>query len=111
MAPKNGDRLKAIRENAAALRRRPGLDAAPDEGEISASQGAITSHFGITALDTVTAGRAVQQINVKLIAPDLRPASRQPRLLPLPEELLREGEAPPEHTALMTDLRDLGASL
>jgi ParB/RepB/Spo0J family partition protein len=111
MAPKNDDRLKAIRENAAALRRRPGLDAVPAALETAANQGAITSHFGITALDTVTAGRAVQQISVKLIAPDLRPASRQPRLLPLPEDLLREGEVPAEYTALMSELCDLGVSL
>ncbi|MBX0329906.1 ParB/RepB/Spo0J family partition protein [Oscillochloris sp. ZM17-4] len=110
MASKNDDRLKTIRENAAALRR-PDLAATPEAEETAASQGAITSHFGIMALDTVTAGRAVQQISVKLIAPDLRPAFRQPRLLPLPEELLREGEVPPAHTALMGELRDLGASL
>lgn len=109
MPPKNDDRLKAIRESAAALRRRPepapAADAAPEP-----DPGAITSHFGISALDAATAGRAVQRLALRLIAPELRPDARQPRLLPSPEELRGEAAAA-EHAALLGELRDLGASL
>ncbi|NTU84955.1 MAG: hypothetical protein HGA45_37250, partial [Chloroflexales bacterium] len=112
MPPKNDDRLRAIRESAATLRRRPGPEAAPPALEDAAEdQGAITSHFGIAALDTATAGRAIQRLSVRLIAPDLRPESRPPRLLPLPEELMGAGAVAPEHAALLAEIRDLGASL
>jgi len=112
MPPKPDDRLKAIREHAAAFRRRPLLDAIPDLPEATTTaQGALTSHFGITALDVATVGRVVQRLSVRLIAPDLRPTTRQPRLLPLPEELLRDGVPAPEYAAMVADLRDLAASL
>lgn len=108
MPPKNDDRLKAIRESAAALRRRP--EPAPQDSAPSSDPAAITSHFGITALDAATAGRAVERLATTVVAPELRPESRQPRLLPSPEELLHDGGAP-EHQALLDELRDLGASL
>ncbi len=112
MPPKNDDRLRAVRENAAALRRRPSPNAAPDITETATQdQDALTRHFGIAALDHATAGRAVQRLRVPHIAPDLRPESQQPRLLPLPEELLRDGAVAPEYATLAPDLHALGTSL
>jgi ParB/RepB/Spo0J family partition protein len=111
MPPKNDERLRAIRESASALRRpnHPNEPATSPEGEDPV---AITRHFGIAALDAVTAGRTVQRLSIAHIAPDLRPESQQPRLLPLLEELLRDdGSVAPEYVALSDALRDLGASL
>lgn len=53
----------------------------------------------------------MQRIPIGHIAPDLRPESRQPRLLPLPEELVANDEFAPGFESLIAELRDLGDSL
>ncbi|MEN9934672.1 MAG: hypothetical protein RLZZ387_1251 [Chloroflexota bacterium] len=118
------DKLKELRERAAAMMTRPAPGAAdappapeaalpapetPSPEGPSATE--LQAHFGIAALDQVAAGRAVQRLPVGHIAPDLRPEARQPRLLPLPEELLVGGQPAPGYADLVESLRELGRSL
>lgn len=110
MPPKHDDRLRAIREQAAGLRRRPVQDAVPETNE-AADTAALSAHFGIAVLEQVTAGRTVQRLPVRQIAPALDPDTRQPRLLPLLEDVVMNGEPVPTDQALIDELRDLGQSL
>lgn len=114
------DRLQAMRERAAALKRRPAEEpevaAAPDAPTHGADadparEVPLEAHFGISALDLVAAGRTVQHLAVAAIAPETRPEMRQPRLLPGPGELLVDGQPSPAYAALVSSLLDLGRSL
>lgn len=119
------DRLNAIRENAAALRRKtqPVEPAAAEQaGTPAVEPGTVIepaapmvndlgAHFGITVLDQIAAGQAVQHLPIGLIAPNLRPDARQPRFLPQPDELLVNGIPAPEYEVLVAELTALGESL
>jgi ParB/RepB/Spo0J family partition protein len=111
------DKMKALRERASAMMARPApLD--PDHplpfgaaSEPGLARPELQAHFGIAALEQVAGGREVRRVPVGHIAPDTRSAARQPRLLPLPEELL-VGELPvPGYESMVGALRELGRSL
>lgn len=107
MPKKSDDRLAAIRAQAANLRRRAPEEPPPrEDADLD-----VSSHFGIPILDQLAAGRSIQRLPIGHIAPDLRPDSRQPRLLPPPEDLLVGGEAAPGYESLVAELRELGESL
>ena len=116
----SNDRLQAMRERAAALKKRPVEEpetavsaAEPALGAASAAAHAVPleTHFGIAALDQVAAGRMVERLAIAVIAPETRPTMRQPRLLPMPDELLVDGQPVPAYADLAASLRDLGRSL
>lgn len=70
------------------------------------------AHFvGAAVLEQLTNGRIVQAIAVGQIAPELRAELRQPRLLPLPEELRPNGEWDEANRSLIDELLALGRSL
>lgn len=118
MTPKSsGDRLRDMRERAAALKKRQIIDA-PADGPSADAAGAppapavpLESHFGIAALDAATVGRSVQRVPLGHLAPETRPDLRQPRLLPRPEELLLDGHPAPLYADIVAALLDLGRSL
>jgi ParB/RepB/Spo0J family partition protein len=75
-----------------------------DTAEVTARQ-----HF-LGSIVQITSGRSVEHMPVGHIAPDLRPEMRQPRMLPLPEEIA--GIDPPTiYRELLAELRALGQSL
>lgn len=108
MPPRASERLKALQERAASLAAAPASEASPAGPDTSEAVVAAGAHFGALA---DIGQRTVQRINVALIAPDLRPDRRQPRLLPLPEELLDAGAPVLAYADLVAELRDLGRSL
>lgn len=114
MTGKSSDRMREMRERAAALKQRQPADQ-PDTAVDAASAPPaglpLESHFGIAALDAVAAGRSVQRIPVGHLAPETRPGLRQPRLLPPPEELLVDGQPAPLYADITAALLDLGHSL
>ena len=120
-AKPSNDRLQAMRERAAALKKRPteAAAAAPEPSEATVLGDApdlaraipLEAHFGISALDHVAAGRTVQRLAFTAIAPDTRPDLRQPRLLPPPADLLVDGKPAPAYADLVAPLLDLGRSL
>lgn len=67
-------------------------------------------HF-LGRVEHLIANRSVEHLPIGYIAPDLRPEMRQPRMLPLPEELIANGTVPPFYQELVNELRILGASL
>jgi ParB/RepB/Spo0J family partition protein len=102
-----------MRERASALAPQPPAAAAADAAPAPTPQGdlaAVSAHFG-AALDQLVRNRAVQQIPVGQIAPDLRPEMRQPRLLPPPEELIVNDQPAPAYRELVGELVGLGQSL
>jgi ParB/RepB/Spo0J family partition protein len=114
------DRLQAMRERAAALKKRPaeGPETTPSAAQPGAGDppegGAglpLEAHFGISALDQVAAGRSVQRLALTMVAPEARLDQRQPRLLPPPAELLVAGQPAPAYADLVAALIDLGRSL
>lgn len=111
------DRLREMRERAAALKKRPAAEppaaaaAAPVSTDPAAPELPLESHFGIAALDAATVGRGVQRIPLGHLAPATRPDLRQPRLLPRPEELLVDGQPAPPYVDIAAALLDLGRSL
>jgi ParB/RepB/Spo0J family partition protein len=73
---------------------------------------AARAHFvGATVLDQLTNGRAVQALPVEQIAPELREELRQPRLLPLPDQLRPNGEWDEDNRPAIDELLSLGRSL
>lgn len=112
MPPKTSDRIKAMQERAAALAPQSStLDprAAPVQAP-DVAVAAVSTHFG-AALDPLVRNRAVQQLAIGHIAPDLRPEMRQPRLLPPPEELIVNDQPVPAYRELVGELLSLGQSL
>ncbi len=112
MPPKTSDRIKAMQERAAALAPQPSPleanDAPVPAPEVAVA--AVSTHFG-AALDPLVRNRTVQQLAIGHIAPDLRPAMRQPRLLPPPEELIVNDQPAPAYRELVGELLTLGQSL
>jgi ParB/RepB/Spo0J family partition protein len=84
----------------------PGTDTAPAADRKEQALG----HF-IGRVEHLVANRAVERIPIGHIAPDLRPEMRQPRMLPLPEELVVGGVVPTMYQELVAELRTLGASM
>src|SRR5262245_52245639 len=112
MPPKAADRIKAMRERAAALTPQSGTPAVEDAAaqDAEAAVAAVSMHFGST-LDALVANRAVQALPVGHIAPDTRPEMRQPRLLPPPDDLIEHGQPLPAYRDLVAELLTLGWSL
>ncbi|HHW64203.1 MAG TPA: ParB N-terminal domain-containing protein [Rhodocyclaceae bacterium] len=111
--PKATDRIKALQQQrAAALApEAPAMEAlAAPSNERAADVAAVQAHFG-GALEGLVRGRAVERIPVSDIAPEVRPEARQPRLLPLPHELLPDGQPAPRYAGLVAELLALGESL
>jgi ParB/RepB/Spo0J family partition protein len=112
MPAKATDRIKAMRERAAALAPQPSI---VEAGEVPAQSSDfavadVSAHFG-AALDSLVRNRAVLSIPIGHIAPDTRPKMRQPRLLPPPEELMEHGQPVPAYRELVAELLTLGQSL
>lgn len=112
------DRAAALRARATALMRTPaptppaeGAAPAPVSPTDQPSEHLISAHFGIAALDQIAGGRTIQRLPTSHIAPDLRPENRQPRLLPLPEDLMLDGQATLDTGDLVAGLLELGQSL
>ncbi|MBX0328348.1 ParB N-terminal domain-containing protein [Oscillochloris sp. ZM17-4] len=92
-----------------ALTAPPAPDAAAPPTSAESPEVAARQHF-LGRVEELTAGRSVERIALTMIAPDLRPEMRQPRMLPLPDELLGE-KTPAFYRELVAELRALGISL
>jgi ParB/RepB/Spo0J family partition protein len=111
MPQKASDRIKAMQERAAALAPRSPAEAplaAAPASDIAVAD--VSAHFG-AALDQLVRDRTVQLVPVGYIAPDNRPEMRQPRLLPLPDELIEHGQPVPAYREIVAELLALGQSL
>lgn len=84
----------------------PGTDTAP----VADRKDQALGHF-LGRVEHLVANRTVEPLPVGHIAPDLRPEMRQPRMLPLPEELVVSGVVPAMYQELVAELRTLGASI
>ena len=110
---KINNRIKAMQERAAAL-----AQAAPSPSPSEAEQpetpdtaiASVSAHFGAT-LQQIVGQRTVQRIPITEIAPDLRAEMRQPRLLPIPDQLMEHGQPVPVYRELVAELISLGQSL
>src|SRR5512141_369909 len=76
----------------------------------AASDAAARQHF-LGRVDDLAARHTIARIPIGHIAPELRPDLRQPRMIPLPEELVVNGDTPPRYRELVAELRALGQSL
>jgi ParB/RepB/Spo0J family partition protein len=84
------------------------LDQAADSTD---RQTQARQHFVGAQLDVRMERRAIEVLPIAQIAPELRPGLRQPRLVPLPADLIVNGATPPAYEQLVTELRELGESL
>jgi ParB/RepB/Spo0J family partition protein len=94
------------------IRARLANELAPEQ--LAAAQPAATEaearqHF-LGSIAQLASERSVERVPVGHIAPDLRPEMRQPRMLPLPEELAST-DPPAIYRELLAELRALGLSL
>jgi ParB/RepB/Spo0J family partition protein len=87
---------------------RPATTSTPEDNA-TALAAASARFYG--SVEQLIQSRSVQRIPIEQIAPDLRTEMRQPRLLPLPEDLLVNGTPSPEYRDLIAELRALGQSL
>lgn len=112
MSAKSSERIKALQERAAALaaREQAHPQTPPDTQHSDADVTAASTHFG-AAFDHMIRNREIHRLPVGQIAPDTRAAIRQPRHLPLPQELLHQGEPLPAYHGLVSELLALGESL
>ncbi len=111
MPPKAADRIKAMQERAAALAPQLAQPAEPAPASTpDTALAAVSAHFG-AALDPIVRKRAIQPLPVGYVATDTRPVMRQPRLLPLPEDLIVNGQPAPAYRELVLELFALGQSL
>jgi ParB/RepB/Spo0J family partition protein len=121
MSPKVSDRIETLRkQRAAALSPEPETPpnstppdndpphGAPPQPNAASDVASIQSHFG-GPLGQIAGNRPVLRLAVGRIAPDLRPAMRQTRMLPLPEMLQQQDTAAYRH--LVDELCSLGHSL
>jgi ParB/RepB/Spo0J family partition protein len=109
MPPRKDPTLAEIRARVA---RRDSVEqpAAPTAASDSDAIATATARF-YGSVEQLIQNRTVQRIQIGHIAPDVRPDMRQPRLLPLPEDLLADGEAALGYRDLVADLRALGLSM
>jgi ParB/RepB/Spo0J family partition protein len=99
-------------KRAAALKARLAQQAEAPQAPLGASAEAARAHFvGASVVEALTQGRSVQALPLGQVAPELRPGLRQPRLLPLPEELYGDGAWDAHERPLIDELLTLGASL
>lgn len=99
-------------KRAAALKARRAQQEEQPRAPAAADTEAARAHFmGASVIESLTQGRSVQSLPIAQIAPELRPHLRQPRLLPLPEELRPGGVWNEEERALIDELLTLGASM
>lgn len=111
---KSADRLKALQQRSASYvaPAQPVSSSTPDGSSATVpDMSDARSYFGVDPLDVLARGRAVEQLPVASIAPDRRPAQRQPRLLPRLDELLVRGQPVPDYANLVAELLDLGRSM
>ena len=110
---KAADRLKALQQRSALyVAPTPTPDVVLGQSALPADDLAdARAYFGVEPLDQLARGRTVERIPVGFIAPDMRSEHRQPRLLPLPEELMTEQISLPGYARLVNELLDLGRSL
>lgn len=102
----------AQRTHAAGAPVLPATAEPPDSAaESTDRQTQARQHFLGAPLDALTARRAIEALPVAQIAPELRLGLRQPRLVPLPADLIVNGATPPAYEHLVTELRELGESL
>lgn len=112
MPAKSSQRIDEIRARVA-RRSTPAelLSEAETPPEVDATAlAAANAHF-LGAAEQLVQSRVVERLPIGHIAPDLRPAMRQPRLLPTPDELVLQGEPVPAYRELVAELVALGASL
>lgn len=86
-------------------------EAAAESANSSDRHARARQHFLGSSLETLVARQTIEAISVTQIAPELQPGLRQPRMIPLPDQLVVNGETPPAYTELVAELRDLGESL
>lgn len=99
-------------KRAAALKaRRAQQEEKPRTPTAADTEGARAHFMGASIVEALTQGRTVQALPVEQIAPELRPHLRQPRLLPLPEELQPDGAWNEDERALIDELLALGESM
>ena len=99
-------------KRAAALKaRRTQQVEVPAPSAATATDAARAHFMGASVMDALTQGRAIQALPVAQVAPELRPPLRQPRLLPLPDELRPDGIWNEAERQLINELLSLGASL
>src|SRR4051812_1521146 len=112
MPPRKDPTLEEIRARVAkrdlAEAAQPATTGLPEDSA-SALAAAGARFYG--SIDQLTLSRSVQRIPIAQIAPDVRPDRRQPRLLPLPEDLLVNGAPSLEYRDLVAELQALGRSL
>lgn len=112
MPPRKDPTLDEIRARVAkrdAAEAAPSTIASASEDNATALAAATARFYG--SVEQLIQSRSVQRIPIVHIAPDIRPEMRQPRLLPLPEDLLVNGTPSPEYRDLAADLQALGQSL
>lgn len=112
MTSKAADRIKALQERAAALAAQTPVSPDSAQAAVDAQHAimAASAHFGGT-LDQLVQDRAIQSIPITQIAPETRPDSQQPRFLPLPEQLIVQGQPAADYYELVDELKALGESL
>ena len=99
-------------KRAAALKARRAQQEEQPRTPAAADTASARAHFvGASVVEALTQGRAVQMLPLNQIAPELRPHLRQPRLLPLPEELYRDGVWNEDERTLIDELLVLGESM
>lgn len=108
------DRLKALQQRAGSYATRPeATPPAPTPPEVPTGDALADAraYFGVEPLDRIAGDRSIQALPLARIAPNLRPGEQQPRLLPLPAELLVDGQPVPAYADLVVELTELGRSL
>lgn len=103
--------MSAADKRAAALKARRAQQEEAPKAPASAAADARAHFVGASVLDALTQGRAIQALPVAQVAPELSPLLRQPRLLPLPEELYQDGAWNEHERPLIDELLALGASM
>lgn len=100
-------------KRAAALKaRRAQQDEEQPRTLVTVDTAATRAHFvGASVIESLTEGRSVQSLPVEQVAPELRPPLRQPRLLPIPEELVHDGMWNEDERPLIDELLALGESM
>jgi ParB/RepB/Spo0J family partition protein len=99
-------------KRAAALKARRSEQLASPKAPADTATEAARAHFmGASVVEALTQGRSVRALPVGQIAPELRPQLRQPRLLPLPEELRPNGVWDETERTLIDELLTLGDSM
>jgi len=111
MPPRKNPTLEEIRARVAKRDAAETVQASTAASEDNTTALAAASARFYGSVEQLIHSRAVQRIPIEQIAPDIRPEMRQPRLLPLPEDLLVNGSPSPEYRELVAELRTLGQSL